>query len=336
MTMSLAQPRARQAPQVSACGFIEPQQWCDIAPPDRLDPPCVERAGRLAAVACYFNPLGYRSLRENYVRFVREFALWSVPLYVAEIAFGDEPFVDLPNVEQTHVLRLRATERHLLWQKERLLNLIVERLPAEFDSVAFIDADVTLLNRRWVEQCVETLSRFPLVQLWDRWHFLDATGSLIQTGVSVGHWGCRYLAQQGHPGGAWAARREVFPIYDGHVLGGGDSCLIEAALGVRQSFLLSQLNPEWRESLREYEARMEEAVGGRVSTLSGDMVHHYHGSRSNRQYAERTRLLVAHDFLPERHLWIDDNGLFCWSEAASPELQRCVRDYFTFRREDEA
>lgn len=71
---------------------------------------------RLAVISSYFNPCGYTSLTDNYHRFAHEMHENGVPLYTAELAFGDQPFA-LDG--QPNVTRFRA--RDVMWHKERLL-----------------------------------------------------------------------------------------------------------------------------------------------------------------------------------------------------------------------
>lgn len=286
---------------------------------------------RLAAVSCYFNPTGGRALRTNYRRFVNDLQSFDVPLFVAEVAYNGQPFID-----SSAFLKLHAGPNNILWQKERLLNLLVERLPEEFDAVAWIDADVLFLDRDWPIRAVEALVNFPAVQLWDRWHFTGPRGEINQTGVSVGHLGDRFRAGQGHPGGAWAAWREVFPLDWSHILGGGDTAAVEAWLGVKGSFLQQQMMPGWRAHYERWADEAGHKVRGRITTLEGDALHLYHGMRTNRRYGDRSRWLLQHNYDPLKDIGIDAQGLLAWTNEARPELRQVVRDYFfQVRQEDE-
>ena len=312
-------------------------EGCPLPP----DPPEVERVGVLAATCNYFNPCGYESLRENYRRFVHEFAWWGVPLFVCEVLFEDEPDIIKRPPDGVTVLRFRGDDGNRLWQKERLINYVAEILPPEFDSLAWIDADVTLFNRRWADDTLAALRRFDVVQLWNKWHFLGPQGDINQTGNSVGRWASRFLtaaspgSNQAHPGGAWAARREVFPIYAPHALGGGDQFTLEGWLGLRDTFMQRQLNPEWMESLLQWATVAEDKVQGRVTSIPGEMCHHYHGTRANRGYVTRHATLAQYGFNPTKHLTIDPQGLYAWADAAPSGLRLAVREYFTSRKEDD-
>ena len=76
-----------------------------------------------------------------------------------------------------------------------------------------------------------------------------------------------------------------------------------------------------------------------LACVPGDVVHLYHGSRQNRQYAERYKILHENAYDPIGDVEIDpETGLLRWSGAArerKPDLVRRVAEYFEQRREDE-
>lgn len=94
----------------------------------------------LAVVTAYFNPCNYSSHRSKYGRFRRHLA--PVDLFTAELSF-DGNFV----IEDS--IRFSGTASNVMWQKERLLNLVVERLPDKYDKIAWIDADLMFCNDDW-------------------------------------------------------------------------------------------------------------------------------------------------------------------------------------------
>lgn len=294
-------------------------------------PPAEPR--RLAVVTCYFNPCGYRSLRDNYLRFINDMRWFGLPLFVVEAAYDGAPFVD-----DTSFLRLRAGPQHVMWQKERLLNLIVERLPEEFDAVAWLDADALLLDSGWPRKAVAALGQYPAVQLFEKWHFTDAHGRIDRTKFGVGHLG-QLMLKNGRgaaaPGGAWAAHRTVFPLYDAHVLGGGDSALLETWLAMEGSFVAGTMSAGYQRDYARWQRQARRKIRGRVTCLPGEVAHLYHGHLADRRYTERHQILSRHAFDPAKHLQVDEQGLNAWTNAAPADLRAEVRDYFLARREDD-
>src|SRR5579885_1230693 len=133
-------------------------------------------ASRLAVITCHFNPLGFRRPIANYFRF-RE-SLRGATVFTIEASFSGR--FSLPAD-----WKIRANERNILWQKERLLNEALKRLPARFDCVAWIDADLLFMNERWAAETVSKLDHVPVVQLFEHAHHLDADARVNEVYQSI-------------------------------------------------------------------------------------------------------------------------------------------------------
>ena len=79
-------------------------------------------------------------------------------------AFGDAPF-DLP--AGPDVIQVRGPD--VLWQKERLLNIAVSRLPARARKVAWLDGDLLFADPDWAGETARLLDDEPEVfaQYWE-------------------------------------------------------------------------------------------------------------------------------------------------------------------------
>jgi hypothetical protein len=291
---------------------------------------------RLAAVTCHFNPCGYSLIESNYHRFAKalpqELDLWTI-----ELAYGDATF-RLP--DGPRMLRVRGDSRHVLWQKERLLNLAIDALPSDVDAVAWLDADLIWLNRDWPAEACRLLERYNAVQLFEHVVDSDREGHLGQR--SPGHVYAKLNGMgYGRPGGAWAARREAIAcgLYDRHVIGGGDSATLSAWEGREKLPQSLQHGTAWETYYQDWAVHGYEQVRGSLACVPGDVVHLYHGTRENRQYVERYQIFHDHAYDPVRDVAIDpDTGLLQWSRVAQerkPDLVRRVAEYFEERREDE-
>ena len=292
--------------------------------------PRVHLPGELAVVCCHWNPAGWKSLHRNYLRFLHEMQWWEIPTYAVEVAYDGQEFAT-PDAW----LQIRGTARHRLWQKERLINLAVERLPERFDKVAWIDADVLFLDAEWPRRAAWMLEAWPVVQLWQRWHCADADGSVGETLVNVGPFARRYTqGEQCSPGGAWAARRDVFPLYDKHIVGSGDAMAVEGWTGALGR-CLRRMNEPMRADFLAWCEVAERKVCGDIGVMPGDAMHLYHGSRKNRQYVDRWTPVIEAGYDPQRHVTVDESGLLAWTDEAPAELVEWVAGYFASRREDE-
>lgn len=278
--------------------------------------------GKLAVITCYFNPCGWEIRKTNYLRFLGEMGLWSVDLFSAEVAFGEQEFPT-----RDAFIQIRANDRHALWQKERLLNLIVERLPAGYDKVAWIDADLTFLNPLWASQANKALQRFPVIQLFSEVLWLNATGQIGG------------LIHQGGPGGcgfAWASRRDVFPLYDKMIVGGGDIACLDAWTDRRGMVTKNCLTTPLREDYERWAQDAYRKVRGSVGAIPGQCIHHFHGSIESRAYSTRWQVIRNAELDPSRDLRLDlKTGLLALSESDNPLLAQELRGYFFSRKEDD-
>lgn len=286
--------------------------------------------GDLAVVTCHWNPAGWQSLRRNYLRFLHEMKWWNIPTFAVEVAYDGQDFAS-----DDAWIQVRGNDRNVIWQKERLINLAAERLPERFDKVAWIDADILLLDPQWESRLRNELELSPVVQLWNRWHCADRLGRVGEILECVGDLSQRYIrGELCSPGGAWAARREVFPLYDRHIVGSGDAMCMEAWVGMDKSRCLRRCTPAMAEDFSAWGEAAHAKVQGDIACLPGDAVHLYHGTRADRQYVDRWQPVIDAGFDPREHVEVDSSGLLAWTDAAPPELVEWVRGYFASRNED--
>lgn len=285
---------------------------------------------QLAVLCCYFNPAGWQSIRENYLRFREQARTWDVPVYAAEVAFDGQEF---PTDDAR--LQLRGGPENMLWQKERLLNLLVAQFPEDmFDAFAWIDSDLEFDQDDWHRLALLSLRDHAAVQLFDELRMLGPHGEIQFTKRGIGPGGERYRKREASPGGAWAARRDVFPLYDRHIVGGGDSATLEAWIGIWDSWMYQTASPGLQADWRRWGAQAWSKVRRNVASLPVTAAHWYHGEHGKRGYGTRSGILTAHGFDPAKHVFVDADGLLAWQPEAPPELVADVAEYFRSRDED--
>lgn len=303
------------------------------------------------AITTFFNPLGYRTRPANFRRFRERL---NVPLAAIELSFDGT--MTLGGEDADILVQLNSGS--LLWQKERLLNLILKRLPRNCDIVAWLDCDILFARRDWTdltrrkledsrfiqlfEEVCDLPQGFPLDEI-DRAETLPKVASttfLAERGLEV----AAGLRSPEHRSGrssanglAWAARRELFEergFYDACILGSGDRAMVGAALGeydaIREALFM---NGDQERHYLEWAIPFHDEVGGRIGCTEGTVFHLWHGDPSRRQLATRYGILEPFDFDPYRDVAVGDEG--CWEWSTPKEgMHRAVRDYFLSRRED--
>lgn len=297
--------------------------------------------GTLWGVAAYFNPIGYRSRRENFRTFREHSGRQGLQLIVVECALEGQPF-ELRDDDAEQVIRVRSDA--VLWQKERLLNIGFAQLPDDCDKVVWLDADIRFTDDDWIDGVSRSLESFIVVQPFCEVIQLPAPHPGAADARSLAGVSSAFLwasapdsfRMSGRPGFAMAARRSLvdrYGLYDRMILGGGDSLFIGACVGM--SMRANGFTAHETASLRDHSETWTSAVGqaaqGSVSFYDQVCIHAWHGDPANRFYGQRGRILRDFDCVAD--IAHDPGGPWRWT-TDKPDLHRDVRAYFAVRDED--
>jgi hypothetical protein len=288
----------------------------------------------LHAVCCYFNPNNYAKLKENYRFFRKNF---KYPLTTVELALDNQDFfID-------DAIHIKGNNRHILWQKERLLNLAIESLPKNIDKIVWVDTDIIFENDTWFQETEKKLENYPVIQAFETvsetsnddnivtphkhgYGFAKSfTENLIDT---LDHWPKCGLS--------WAFRRQCLPngLYDKCVIGNGDALQLAAWMGNWDNYLIHLMSPKTRERFLLDRYQDYESVKANISYVRGNIIHLYHGNLENRQYFDRNWILIENAFDATTDISLDNNGLYQWS-THKPKLHQNIKLYFQKRKDDE-
>lgn len=284
----------------------------------------------LAIVACHYNPGGYSRPVDNFRAFSR--AIGTSHVYTVEAVFpGRTPI--------TGQIVRDAGPANVMWQKERMLSLAISHLPAYYDKVAWVDADMIFTNPGWRNEAETLLDTYPVCQLFEAVCETDMDGRVVNRRLGVGwRWNNKRDDTKTwyRPGGAWAARREIAEscMYYWDILGGGDCASTFAWTGEYERYNRHRAySPEWSRHYLAWAKKQHEMVQGQIGCVPGDVVHLWHGDTDNRQYGTRPKILADHRFNPFEDIRVGEDGLWEWA-TEKPELHNAVRKYFVRRRED--
>ena len=309
------------------------------------------------SVTSYFNPTGSRRRLANYRAFRRAL---DCPLLTVE--WSHEARFELAPGDAELLIRIPGGD--LMWQKERLLNLGIERLPPECRYIAWLDCDVVFDRPDWVAEAVRRLAHAQMVQLYDRVAYLAPTPFDDIAGVDdwsavardferVGSAAARFAGHGGEvpvatddpaaframpsTGFAWAATRDLLrrhPLFDFWIVGGGDSAYVHAAVGTADQVVRRHgLSSGHRGLFVPLAEALAAEVAGRIDFVPGTLLHLWHGEFADRQYRSRHDLLSEHDFDPSRFLRPAASGAWSWADVPAT-LPPAVRSYFERRNDD--
>jgi hypothetical protein len=302
----------------------------------------------LSVICAYFNPMGYVQRLANFRRFLAPFVQGEIDVITAEghlPGAGGLP-ADLP------VTVVAAEYCDIMWQKERLLNLALARVPSTCRYVAWVDCDILFDDPDWMIRAVAVLERerAGFVQPFDT--VFDLPPDSRPSGRPIAQRGyARSVARDpsclethswsghGHTGYAWVARIEFLKdsgFYDRCIIGSGDHVMAHAMTDTARSGCVTAIlgsGGPYYEDFVSWASGWARSRWAGTAYLPGSALHLWHGDPAGRRYLDRNLELRRLGFDPSADLELTPEG--CWRFAADRrDLAAWATGYFRGRRED--
>lgn len=298
---------------------------------------------KLNVIIVISNPCGFKRRYELANQFIDRIKTHPhVMLYVVELVYGEKVHQLTDSLNPTH-LQLRGTTP--LWHKENMINIGVKRLlPPNWKAFAWVDADIEFDNIHWAQDTLRILNGSrDIVQLFTHAVDMDMRTDPLQIFQGFGY---QYDLKKPHgrpglnfwhPGYAWACTRAAYEqmggIYQNSILGAGDHNMALCFIGKGVGAVVDQgVTESYKQNLFEFEIRVKSLKLGYVP---GVIRHYFHGSKKNRKYTERWKILVGHQYDPLVHITTNTDGLIVPTESCPPQLLVDIMNYFRERNEDE-
>lgn len=304
-------------------------------------------------IAVISNPVRFNRRYELYNQFEHHIRLSGVNLLVVETQQGDRPFQVTDSKNPFH-LQLRTFDE--LWIKERMVNLGIQRLPSDWEYVAWIDADIEFVRKDWARETVHQLQHYMIVQMFSQAIDLGPNLEPLQThqgfvkmyhenffnGPQGAGYGGYYQPTNDfwHPGYCWAARREAIDslggLFDTAILGAGDHHMALSLIGRAKKSVPKNIGEKYLNEILIWEQRAEVHLKRDIGFVPTTILHYWHGKKKDRKYVERWDIITKNNFDPDDDLKTDWQGL--WELEVLTDRQRRLRDeirgYFRARNED--
>lgn len=309
-----------------------------------------EKIKELWAITTFFNPSHWNIRYQNYQRFREGSKKQGLNLIAVELSFNDE--FELKDDDADIIIKL--TSDSILWQKERLLNLALNKLPMECTKVCWIDADLIFDNDQWVYQTSKLLDVYPVIQPFQRAFRLPKNGDPKEFSHleirADSHAGIIYdykLKDRYNPGKqcgyAWAIRRSIIDqigFYDRNIIGGGDRIMCRAIFYPELDFSKKYHQPKspytkaHAKDIEKYMERLHNLIDRQVHFVPGVVYHMWHGDYTLRKYAARHFILKKYNYDPRKDIKVSKEGCWVW-DTNKKKLKNKVKEYFDSRREDD-
>ncbi len=296
---------------------------------------------KLHVIMVISNPCSYK----RRILLAKQFQLHMIEnqdiiLYCVELVYNDQPF-DITEADNPNHLQIR-TNSAPLWSKENLINIGVKHLlPKNWKAFAWIDSDLEFLNPLWADYTLKILNGSKdIIQLFSHCIDMDKKENTMQIFNSFGfqyELGKPYTSyglDLFHPGFAVACTRKAYEtmngIFEYSILGSGDYNIMMALIG-REDSINSNNTKEYKNKIKEL---VKNSSNLRLGYVPNVCRHYYHGSKKNRQYNERWKILIKHQYNPDLHIIKNEIGLIIPSNNCPTELLKDIYSYFKERNED--
>jgi hypothetical protein len=225
-----------------------------------------------------------------------------------------------------------------------MINIGIRKLlPANWKAVAWIDADIEFESPTWALDTLKILNGSKdIVQLFSHCVDMNKHGEAMNVFPSFGFQYTKQLPYSKkpvnfwHPGYAWACTRKTYDriggLYEDAILGSGDNIMALSIIQKAKYAINEQYSEEYRNSIFEYEKKTKLL---RIGYVPGLIRHYYHGSKKNRNYGNRWKILVDNEYNPTTHITRDENGIIIPTNECPKELLTGIVDYFKSRNDDE-
>jgi hypothetical protein len=298
---------------------------------------------KLHVIIVCSNPSQYASRYILTREFIKRIATEekNVLLYVVELSYDTKFYIT--DVNNKRHLRLNA--KTPLWHKENMINIGVQRLlPDNWKAMAWIDADIEFENPSWALDTLKVLNgSYDVVQLFSHACNMDIDKITIAMFNSFGYCYVKNTLHKTdtantspHTGYAWAITREAYDkmdgLYDLSILGGGDSIMAKAFIGLGKQAIHPSSHVDWFETIKLFE---EKVKNFKIGYVPGVIRHYWHGSSVNRKYMTRHQILVRWNYSPYTHIEKNSDGILIPTSKCPKGLLVEILQYGKDRNEDE-
>ena len=291
------------------------------------------------------NPALFSSRYRLFRNFEKYILKHTPNLWVCELQLGDRPFA-ITDANNPRHLQLRHWDE--LWHKENCISLLMARLPDDWETVAWIDADVEFLQEDWITDTLNQLQVYKIVQMFDTAIDLGPDNQVLQVHKSfMGQYirkGATHPEKaynELHPGYAWAARREAIDdiggLFDKAVLGAGDRHMALSFVNKAELSFNKDTSSAYQQAIMDYQARCWSSLRCDVGYVPGSLKHMFHGKKKDRRYWDRWQVLIKNDYRPNVDLKRNSYGVYQLHDdmtLRSIRLRDEIRAYFRARSED--
>lgn len=278
----------------------------------------------MAICLVVFNPSKTKRILMNYFYTKNQFDLQKLPVFTIELVYKGRCH-EIPDA-------IHVSSNSVMFHKENLYRVLETKIPKKYKKLAFLDCDILFNDLSWYTKTSKLLDEYDVVQPFENAHWMDLTYTQVELSrrtvleMKKPVWDFSY-----HPGFAWCMTRDWYNysgFFDHAVSGSGDT--LSSAAWLKKRFPANfQSLPK---SLRHEYSKFLNKSCPKITSLKGvDIFHLYHGSRSNRQYSVRHKMLEVTQDITQLLIKNSDD-VFEWKDPK--KWNPLFLEYFESRQDD--
>lgn len=271
-----------------------------------------------------FNPAQTKRILMNYLYVRNLYERQGLPTFTLELVYEGRT----PEIHDAFHVHTSS----FMFHKENLCRVLETKIPSCYKKLVFLDADVYFTDKQWYKKASDLLNTFEVVQPFERAHWLDLTYKktmLTRKSVVCNEkplWDFAY-----HPGFAWCFQRSWFRkvgFFEYAISGSGDT--LSSAAWLQKTFpaKFQSLPTPLLKNYLEFCVKPKPKI---TYLKDIDLYHLYHGSRENRQYAERHKMLQVGGEIDD-YLVKNKDGVWEWKDKE--KWNPMYLHYFKKREDD--
>lgn len=259
---------------------------------------------------------------------------------------------ELPDYSDKIFKHLKFKLKNILWIKENLINLAIKNLPDNAEFIAWSDRDIYFLNPLWVEDTIEKLKIYDVVQPWSEIIHLNSCynlnyiskrkNNITFSNKSILSAKINHVNDENKictaTGQIWAINKSFYEkigkINDIEIIGGADSIIANFCIlkdDTYEPILNKKTTIKSKNSWISYKEKFKNI---KYSYVDGLIIHYWHGSLQDRKYTKRSDILINLDYDPNEDITYDENGVVQFTEKGK-RLESPIKEYFISRKESE-
>ena len=249
----------------------------------------------------YFNTKNDPRLKNNFLRFIKQFEGRYENLIVGIVDYGDIDF-KLP----CETIIIKGDVNNKVWSKEIIINKVIDSID-DVEYLMWIDGDLIYDDLSWLDNIDDVVKGNDFVQLFENINYLNENEQITHCYKSIGFKLKNDLKPMSSskiskfenksdfkPGGSWLGRFSILKekkLFEKMYVGGGDVIFLYGVNGVNEGFTLTKVKESNEEIYNEAVDWINSFGRYNIGYLKQTISHLYHGEMNGRNYIGRYKRL---------------------------------------------